>query len=970
MSIVSADFGGRRIRRLAARWAAVIALVLVFFWLLPVVLNQYTEWLWFKFDVQFPSVFWTILGTKVGLGIVFGLVFLVFLLGNVELARRLAHRAVWYDEERALRQRIAEAMEYFASRYLYLALIVIALVAAYGVAKEAANEWHRYLLFRYGGAFGETDPIFSRDIGFYVFRLPFWQYLQQWAYAVLIVVFLVSAATHYFDKAIRVLGGLPAFAPHVKSHLSVLLGLILVVKALDYRIEAFNLLYSSRGVTFGASYTDVHAQLLAYNVLFVIALACAALVLVNMHFRGLWLPLGGIGFLLVSSLLLNLAYPALVQRIHVEPNEFAREKPYIARTIEFTRRGFGLDKVEARNLRQLQPLTMSAVVDNIESVENVRLWDYRPLLDTYQNQQAIWDYYRFSSVDVDRYTINGRYRQVMLAARELDKGRLLKMLPATTKRWQNERVFYTHGCGVVMSPVSDVIDSGLPNYVITDIPPESSFELGVERHGIYYGELTNDYVIVGTEEEENDYTLPATNQVAKTRYAGTSGVPLSSALPRLAAASRFKDLNILISNIITKESRILWNRNVWQRARHIAPFLSFDRDPYIVVGDDGRLYWIQDAYTTTTRYPYSDPVEGRTGEYNYVRNSVKVVTDAYDGDVTCYVADEDDPIVRAYQAIFPVLFRPMEEMEAGLLSHIRYPEALFNAQAERLTVYHMTDPQAFYNRIEKWAIAREHPKAVGPETRYGGGGDSQGEVMQAYYAILRLPEEAEPEFVLMLPFTPQGRPNMVAWLAARCDGDNYGRLLLYNFPKTEQVWGPIQIEASIDQHPDISEKLSLWNQHGSSVIRGNLLVIPFDSSVLYVEPIYLRAAQSPFPELTRVIVAGGDGRVAWSDTLSGALASLLGEAPPALAVLEPAARAGVFAPTEAAVPAPGAAEAPPPAEVGAAAGPRDVKGLAAEADRHFQEAIERQQRGDWAGYGESVQKLQKTIRELVAATQE
>jgi len=966
MSIVSADFGGRRVRRLAARWAALIAFVLVFFWLLPVLFNQYTEWLWFKFDVQFPSVFWTILGTKVGLGIVFGLVFLVFLLGNVELARRLAHRTVWYDEERALRQRIAEAMEYFASRYLYLALIVIAVVAAYGVAKEASGEWHRYLLFRYGGAFGETDPIFNRDIGFYVFRLPFWQYLQRWAYAVLIVVFLVSAATHYFDKAIRVLGGLPAFAPHVKSHLSVLLGLILVVKALDYRIESFKLLYSPRGVTFGASYTDVHAQLLAFNVLFVIALACAALVLINMHFRGLWLPLGGIGFLLVSSLLLNVAYPALVQRIHVEPNEFAREKPYIAYTIDFTRRGFALDRVEARNLRQIAPLTMAAIRRNVHSVENVRLWDYRPLLDTYQNQQAIWDYYRFSSVDVDRYWINGQYRQVMLAARELDKDSLLQILSQTTKKWQNERVFFTHGCGLVMSPVSDVVGSGLPNYVIKDIPPESSFELGIERHGIYYGELTNDYVIVRTTEEENDYTLRETNQIAKTRYAGKSGVPLSSGLPRLAAAARFKDLNIVISNIITKDSRILWNRNVGQRARHIAPFLSFDRDPYIVVGDDGRLYWIHDAYTTSARYPYSDPEGGSSGQYNYIRNSVKVVTDAYDGDVIYYVADETDPIVQTYQAIFPELFRPMAEMEAGLLSHIRYPEALFNTQAERLTVYHMTDPQVFYNRIEKWAIAREHPKAVGPATRRSGGGDSQGEVMQAYYAILKLPGEAEPEFALMLPFTPQGRPNMVAWLAARCDGEQYGKLLLYNFPKTEQVWGPIQIEASVDQDTEISGLITLWDQQGSSVIRGNLLVIPLDGSILYVEPIYLRAAQSPFPELKRVVVARGDGAVVMRETLSAALRDLLGEEVPKLASLEPTVgvRAEVLAPEEAAEPAPA------PEEVAPAAPSGDVKALAAEADRHFREAIERQQRGDWAGYGESVQELQKTIRELVAATQE
>ncbi|MCJ7822829.1 MAG: UPF0182 family protein, partial [Armatimonadetes bacterium] len=487
----------------------------------------------------------------------------------------------------------------------------------------------------------------------------------------------------------------------------------------------------------------------------------------------------------------------------------------------------------------------------------------------------------------------------------------------------------------------------------------------IRQHGIYYGELTNNYVIVGTKEEENDYTLPGTGQVAKTRYSGAGGVPIGSALPRLAAGARFKDFNIIISTIITKDSRILWNRNIALRARHIAPFLSFDQDPYIVVGEDGRLYWIQDAYTTSDMYPYSDRVRSGSDSFNYVRNSVKVVTDAYEGTVVFYVADPDDPIVQTYQKIFPAIFKPMADMPAGLANHLRYPEALFNAQSERLTIYHMTDPRVFYNRIEKWAIARERPKSAGQGGGFASSGDSsEGEVMQAYYAIVRLPGESDPEYLLMLPFTPEGRPNMAAWLAARCDPEHYGKLLVYNFPKTEQVWGPMQIEASIDQDTEISKDLSLWNQEGSVVTRGNLLVIPLDNSILYVEPIYLSAAQSRFPELKRVIVARGDGKVAMAATLSQALADLLGGTPPKLAALEPSQM--VPAPTEGGAPAPEPEEVVAPAP--ARAIPADAYALAADADRYFKEALERQREGDWAGYGESLEKLQQTLSRLVEKT--
>jgi len=492
MGIMSADFGGKRLRRRVIRWILAIAAVLVIFKMLPGMLQLYTEWLWFKYDVRYPDVFSTILLTKIGVGVVSGFLFLVLVLGNVELARRLARRALWYDEESALRMRLAEVMEFFVTRYLYLALVILAVIVAYSVGRGTSDHWNDYLLFKHGVPFGLKDPVFGRDVGFYVFKLPFLQSVWQWSYLTLIAVFILSAATHYFDKAIRVLRGTPAFASHVKVHLSVLLGLILVVKAIGYRIEAFYLLYSDRGAAFGAGYTDINAQLLAYNILFVIALVCAALVLINIYFRGIWLPLAGIGFLALSSVLLNVIYPSLVQRFQVQPSEFGKEQPYIRRTIEFTRRGFGLEKMKDRELLRVDLLNMDALKQNIATADNVRLWDYRPLLETYRKQQELQPYYTFNTVDIDRYTIGGHYRQVMLSARELNT----EGLP--DKSWQNLHVFYTHGYGLVMSPVSDVVGSGLPNYVIKDIPPASSLDLEVTKPGIYFGEMTDEYVIVGT----------------------------------------------------------------------------------------------------------------------------------------------------------------------------------------------------------------------------------------------------------------------------------------------------------------------------------------------------------------------------------------------------------------------------------------------------------------------------------------
>jgi len=952
--IVSADFGGRRLRRRITRWIVAIVALLVIFWAVPQLLQLYTEWLWFSQDVGYPHVFSTILLTRIGLGLFFGLLFAVLLLVNVWIARRFARRADWYTEETALRRQIAAVMEYFASRYLYLTLVVFALVVGYFVGLAASTQWDAYLQFRRAVPFGGApDPVFTRDIGFYTFRLPFWQYLWQWAYIALIAVFIITALVHYLDKAIRMLRGVPALAGHVKVHLSLLLALILVMKALGYRLDRYSLLYSDHPFMNGASYTDVNAHLLSYTVLFWIALAVALIVLISAFRRGLWAPLAGIGFMLVVSFLLSVVYPAIVQQFQVAPAEFQREQPYIESAIAFTHRAYGLGDAQNTRLSQVAPLTTTQLAGNLATLENVRLWDYRPLLTTYERQQALQPYYRFNSVDIDRYTVKGRYRQVMLAAREL-------ALTEKQAGWQNEHMYFTHGYGIVMSPVSDTVATGLPDYWISDIPPQSPAGmegLKVTRPGIYYGELTTDYVIVGAKPDETDYGVQ--DAVKTTRYAGKGGVHVGSLLPRMAAALRFLDYKLLISNQIKGESRLLWGREIQGRARHIAPFLSYDNDPYIVLGDDGHLYWINDAYTTSSAYPYSAFYgTEESGQINYIRNSVKVVTDAYDGTVDFYIADPKDPILQVYRRIFPDLFKPLADLPAGLGAHLRYPEGLYNAQSTLLTTYHVTNPQVFYNNSERWEIAREAAKTVGEVSIRG---NENSESMQAYYAILSLPGRKTPEFLLMLPFTPQGKTNLAAWFAGECDGDAYGQKLLYEYPRSEQIWGPIQIEGVINQNTEFSKIKTLLGQQGSTFTPGNLLVLPMDTSLLYVEPYYISSTTGAIPELKYVVVARGDGRVAFGSTFSEALTNLLGVAPPQTVVRE---ATGVTPVT----PPPAAGQPAPPTPSAAKPLPTDVKGLAKRASDEYNEALDKQKKGDWAGYGDALRRLQKTLGELERRT--
>jgi len=920
-------------------WGAVAFVILVS---IPGVLHLYTDWLWYG-EVSKRQVFWTILLTRWKLGLVFGILFFILMAGNALLARFLAPRTSWYEAERQFRLQAAEMLEHYVARYLLIGIIVGSAVLAYLVGQGMSLTYNRYLLFSHPASFGAADPIFNRDIGFYVFRLPFWRTLWQWVYLTLIAVLLVSALIHYLDKAIRMLGGIPAFAPHVKAHLSVILGLILLVKAIGYRLDAFELLYSPRGVVFGASYSDVYAHLPAYMILAVVAAVCSALVLVNLHFRGLWLPVIGLALLMVASLLLNKTYPALVQRFQVAPNEFVREAPFISNGIRLTRRAYQLDKAETRRFGRIQPLTTATLESNPETIRNIRLWDYRPLVQAYRQLQDLRAYYVIGEVDVDRYTIDGDYRQVMLATRELSAD---DIPPPIT--WMKRHLMYTHGYGLVLSPVNRVSEGGRPDFLLKDLPPRSaSRDIAVSRPGIYYGELTGpeEYVIVGTKEKELDYMGPQGPRY--THYRGRGGIAVSGPLRKIAFSSRFKAVNILIADSIVPKSRILFRRNIAERLQAVAPFLLQDPDPYIVI-DKGKLFWIHDCYTISSRYPYSRPSTFELGQggivrLNYIRNSVKVVTDAYNGTIRLFVVDPTDPLIKSYKRIFPGLFEPLSAMPEGLRRHIRYPELLFRVQANMLRSYHMTNPRVFYEQEDLWAVAQEMAGKGAAAATAEGGAD-----MEPYYALIRLPGQKSAEFVLLLPFTPANKRNMGGWMGARSDGKNYGKVLVFEFPKQQLVDGPLQIEAYVDQHPDISKDLSLWRQGGSEVIRGNLLVIPVDESLLYVEPLFLRSERGEIPELKRVIVAHG-GKVEMDETLDLALAKLTG------------AEVRAAAPAEERLARPGPAERAAPARpIG------EMERLAAQAAQEYEQLRNAAARADWPEFGRRLKSLGETMERMKA----
>jgi len=736
---------------------------------------------------------------------------------------------------------------------------------------------------------------------------------------------------------IYVMGWLPrireenrfSFPPQARRHLTFLGAIAVFAWGAGFWIERFDLLFSASGVVFGAGYTDIHARLLAINIMLVLSVIVGVLLLLNI-FRRTWkLAAAAVVLLVVTNIVIMGIYPGIVQKYIVEPNEFQKEEPYIRHNIESTLKAYGLDSLEVVNYAPKTTTNRADIDDNEDIIRNVRLWDYRPLLRSYKQLQEIRSYYDFEDVDIDRYTFDGTYRQVMLSARELDLAQL------QNPTWVNMHLEFTHGYGVVMNPVNEVDPEGKPILFIKDLPPKIDVPISIDRPQIYYGEKKQPYVLVKTRTKEFDY--PMGNDNVRTTYEGTGGVGIGSLLRRLAFTVRFADSQILFTNAILPESRIMFYRSIDERVRKVAPFLVYDSDPYLTI-QEGRLIWIQDAYTVTDRYPYSEPVDISGGRINYISNSVKIAIDAYNGEMTFYVSDQNDPLVRTWQRIFPDLFTPMEEAPDSFCAHRRYPKGLFTIQSEVFRTYHMEDPNTFYNKEDVW----EFPQA--------GVSGSLG----AYYLVMRLAGEEKAEFMLISPFTPSGRDNMIAWMAGRSDDPNYGELVVYAFPKQQLIYGPRQVEALIDQTPEISAQLSLWSQRGSDVIRGNILVIPMGESLLYVQPLYLMAANSDLPELKRVIVSSG-GRVAWAERLDEALDNLLGARP--VTVTEPTEETGLAA--EETVPR------PQPPIVLPEGSPAE---LALKAEQHFEAAQEAARRGDWARYGEEIEKLEAVIRRLVVTT--
>ncbi len=897
-------------------------------------LDLYTDLAWFD-ALGFASVLWRRIGAEWLLFVGSWIVAAGVLAANWLLARRLAGvgemTLPWMEQQRSGHRTTTEpTTRVVAGRIADAVLAAIAVGLGFFFAVPARGVWLTALMSANAAPFGQTDPILGRDLSFYVFRLPWQRFLQGWflwlvlfSLAGAALVYLASYSAERLTRNVKVVGIREAWlrlAPAAERHLLILGAVALGLLAWGYQLNIPRLLYSTEGAAYGASYTDVHARLPVMHLLTGIVALGAVILLANLFVRVRWLPYAVVGAWLVVAFLGGNVYPGLVQRITVEPNELAREREYIAHTIALTRAAFGLADVVENDFavaEEAAPLDLEA---NESTIQNIRLWDYRPLMRTYGQLQEIRLYYSFADVDIDRYTVAGQYRQVTLAAREIAQDEL----PGQAQTWVNRHLVYTHGSGVVLSPVNEVGEEGLPRLWVRNIPPTSIYpELAIDEPAIYYGELTTDYVIADTEEQELDY--PSGQNNVYTTYDGEGGVVLSSALKRLAYALRLGSSQVLLSSAIQPESRLLWRRSIGERVRTVAPFLRYDPDPYPVIVD-GRLVWLLDAYTTSDRFPYSDPIRTREGRLNYVRNSVKITMDAYDGHLTFYLIDPDDPVAATYAAIFPDLFRPVEEMDPALVAHWRYPEGLFQIQADKFQTFHMTDPQIFYNQEDLWSWAEE---VVGGERL----------LMEPYYVNMRLPGEVVAEFILMLPYSPSTKQNMVAWLYARNDGEHYGELGVFQFPKQQLVYGPMQVESRIDQDPLISQQLSLWNQRGSEVIRGNLLVIPIDQSILYVEPIYLQAEASQLPELRRVVVAYGN-RIAMEETLAAGLARVMGE--------EPVAEGD---------------EPPPPLE-------GDVAELVLQADAHYRAAQDCLQIRDWTCYGQEMDALEQVLEALVTATQE
>jgi len=913
------------------RWLWLFAVAILLIASLNWIITTYTDWLWFD-ALGFRDVWLKQWGAQVITFVAFFVVAAVVLLLNWHLARRRALRPA----EAGLQVLNLPGVNWLISG--------AALFFAFIMGQAAAGNWEEFLRYVYRAPGRLDDPIFGRDVSFYLFELPVYRFVQGWIMPLLVITLLGIAAIYVLNNLPSMRRNLPiqSLPAPLRPHAAILLFFFFLFWAAGHWISISELLYSRRGVAFGASYVDMNAVLPALwiqlGLMILVALGAGFLA-----FRPeprLALIAGALWFL--ASVGAGVIYPGLLQRYAVDPNELARETPFIENNISFTRMGFGLDELQSFEFDPDDEVTPQDLAENDAALRNIRLWDYRPLHQTYAQLQELRTYYEFNDIDIDRYNVEGESRQVMLAARELNKS-------LVESRWVNQRLEYTHGYGLVMNPVDEITSQGRPVFYIQDLPPQSVIDVTVERPEIYYGEMTRDVVHVNTGLEEFSY--PAGDRNVYTNYQGEGGVPISSWLRRLAFTLRFGETNLILSEYINPDSRAMFYRQIQQRVSRIAPFLWQDGDPYIVTVD-GRLVWMVDTYTVSRDFPYSQPLDPTaigiqnlpTG-LNYIRNAVKVTIDAYSGEVNFYVTAPDDPIIQTYANAFPGLFHSFDEMPVSLQEHIRYPVDLFRVQTEQFRKYHMVDVQVFFNNEDLWAVPMELF-------------DQGTQPMEPYYVTFALPGEEEVEFLLIQPYTPAGRDNMIAWIAARSDPGVYGELRAYELPKQELVFGPLQVESRIDQETLISEQFSLWSQLGSNVIRGNLIVVPINDSFLYVEPIYLESETSAIPELKRVIVATGEN-VIMRVTLDEALTALLEEAPPVSEVVADVPEEDTQAAEE---------EDEAPAVGDTIEVEATVQELIRSANDHLLAAEEAQRAGDWAAYGREQQALRESLEQLLELT--
>jgi uncharacterized protein len=892
-----------------------ILLILVFLVTgIPSFAEFYTDWLWYV-ELGYEQVFLKSLSARAMTGLLTGAaVFGIFWL-NLRLALRALRR-----REFAIATPEGPRMIAVDTGRIRSLVYIGAFLAAVLIGLYSASRWATWLYALNAVPFGRVDPVLGRDIGFYVFRLPLLELVQGLALTTVVLSMAGVAGAHLLTGNLALDAMQGVFASRLaKRQLSLLAAALLIVLAFGAWLRIPQLLMSQSGVVFGASYVDVHARMPAYRLLIAAALVGAGLAVyqsVAARFRPIVMAIG----LYVLVAVGGGAYASIIQRFVVGPNEQVQETPYIVNNIKATREAFALDRVEERPLSGEARLSRDDLQRNSATIENVPLWNDQPLLDTFGQLQEIRTYYDFVSVDNDRYMINGEYRQIMLSARELNS----RSLPSRT--WINEHLTFTHGYGLTLGPVNEVTPEGLPVLFIRDLPLVSTVDLKVTQPAIYYGELADEHVFVRTKTEEFDFPRGDDNVFAT--YQGNGGVPLGGLFRRLMFAIRFRSTDIFFSPNLTPESRVMMHRRIAERINRIAPFLTLDPDPYLAISA-GRLVWIQDAYTTSNRYPYSSS----TGQVNYIRNAVKITVDAYHGTTVFHLIDQNDPIAATIGRVFPGLFKPISEMPEDLRTRLRYPQAIFAMQAAMFATFHMTNPAVFYNREDQWEI---------PAFEVGG----QSERMEPYYTIMRLPGGQGPEFIQMLPFTPRQKDNLAAWMVARSDGEHYGKLAIFQLPKQTVIFGPRQIAARISQDQVIAPQITLWNQQGSEVIQGTLLVIPIEESLIYIRPLYLRAAGGKIPALTRVIVAY-QNQIVMEETLEEGLDRLFGgqrstTAPPAGGVAPPKVEGGP----------------PPPAA------PADAAALAAQAREHYDRAIKAQREGNWALYGEEIKRLGEILEKL------